>query len=97
MTQALIFREGKPCKHSTFPATSTSPFVTIASDLHAPETSKDQPAQARPFTEAFPALAEAMRKNAQGRPARLDQDGQGRKVGRGGRLAGAEGWQEMEV
>ena len=59
----------------------------IASDPDAPEATEDQLAQARPFAEVFPALAEAMRKNAQGRPARLDQDGQGRKVGRGGRLA----------
>ena len=56
----------------------------IASDPDAPEATDDQLAQARPFTEAFPALAEAMRKNARGRPKagnpkvavslRLDQD-----------------------
>ena len=40
----------------------------IASDPDAPEASDDQLAQARPFTEVFPALAEAMRKNAGGRP-----------------------------
>lgn len=40
----------------------------IASDPHAPEALEDQLAQAQPFTEAFPALAEAMRKNAQGGP-----------------------------
>ncbi|WP_220495406.1 BrnA antitoxin family protein [Paracoccus sp. MC1862] len=56
----------------------------IASDPDAPEASDDQLAQAKPFTEAFPALAEAMRKNVGGRPKaenpkvavslRLDQD-----------------------
>ena len=40
----------------------------IASDPDAPEATEDQLAQARPFTEAFPALADAMRKNAGGRP-----------------------------
>ena len=35
----------------------------IASDPDAPEATDDQLAQAKPFTEAFPALAEAMRKN----------------------------------
>lgn len=56
----------------------------IASDPDAPEATDDELAQARPFAEAFPALAEAMRKNAGGRPKaahpkvavslRLDQD-----------------------
>ncbi len=56
----------------------------IASDPDAPEATEDQLAQARPFAEVFPALAEAMRKNAGGRPKaynpkvavslRLDQD-----------------------
>ncbi|ATQ55958.1 BrnA antitoxin family protein [Paracoccus yeei] len=56
----------------------------IASDPDAPEATDEQLAQARPFTEAFPALADAMRKNAGGRPKsanpkvavslRLDQD-----------------------
>ena len=56
----------------------------IASDPDAPEATDDQIAQARPFTEAFPALAENMRKNLGGRPRsanpkvpislRLDQD-----------------------
>tara|TARA_B110000977_G_scaffold146082_1_gene185313 strand:- start:112 stop:435 length:324 start_codon:yes stop_codon:yes gene_type:complete len=56
----------------------------IASDYDAPEATEDQIAQARPFTEAFPALAENMRKNLGGRPRsanpkvpvslRLDQD-----------------------
>jgi uncharacterized protein (DUF4415 family) len=56
----------------------------IASDPDAPEATDVQLAQAKPFTEAFPALAEAMRKNAGGRPKaenpkvavslRLDQD-----------------------
>lgn len=40
----------------------------IASDPDAPEATDAQIAQARPFAEAFPALAEAMRKNAGGRP-----------------------------
>jgi len=40
----------------------------IASDSGAPEATDDQLAQAKPFTEAFPALAEAMHKNVGGRP-----------------------------
>ena len=40
----------------------------IASDPDAPEATDAQLAQARPFVEAFPALAEKMRKNAGGRP-----------------------------
>ncbi len=40
----------------------------IASDPDAPEATDEQLAQARPFAEAFPALAEAMRKNVGGRP-----------------------------
>lgn len=56
----------------------------IASDPDAPEATDEQLAQAKPFMEAFPALAEAMRKNTGGRPKaenpkvavslRLDQD-----------------------
>ena len=56
----------------------------IASDPDAPEATDEQLAQARPFADAFPALADAMRKNAGGRPKsanpkvavslRLDQD-----------------------
>ena len=56
----------------------------IARDPDAPEATDDQLAQARPFTEAFPALAANMRKNLGGRPRsanpkvpvslRLDQD-----------------------
>ena len=56
----------------------------IASDPDAPEATDEQLAQAKPFSEVFPALAEAMRKNAGGRPKvenpkiavslRLDQD-----------------------
>ncbi|MFN3526563.1 MAG: BrnA antitoxin family protein [Paracoccus sp. (in: a-proteobacteria)] len=56
----------------------------IASDPDAPEATDEQIAQARPFGEAFPALSDAMRKNAGGRPKaenpkvavslRLDQD-----------------------
>lgn len=40
----------------------------IASDPDAPEATDPQLAQAKPFTEAFPALAEKMRKSAGGRP-----------------------------
>lgn len=40
----------------------------IASDQSAPEATDEQLAQAKPFTEVFPALAEAMRKNVVGRP-----------------------------
>ena len=40
----------------------------IASDPDAPEATDAQLAQARPFTEAFPALAEKMRRNVGGRP-----------------------------
>lgn len=56
----------------------------IASGPDAPEVTDDQIAKAQPFTEAFPALAENMRKNVGGRPRsknpkvpvsiRLDQD-----------------------
>lgn len=56
----------------------------IASDPDAPEATADQLAQAKPFTESFPALADAMRRNVGGRPKaespkvavslRLDQD-----------------------
>lgn len=40
----------------------------IASDPDAPEATDEQLSQAKPFTEAFPALAEAMCKNIGGRP-----------------------------
>jgi len=40
----------------------------IASDPDAPEATDEQLAQAKPFDEAFPALADAMRKNVGGRP-----------------------------
>lgn len=56
----------------------------IASDPDAPEATDEQLAQAKPFAEVFPALADAMRKNVGGRPRlenpkvavslRLDQD-----------------------
>lgn len=56
----------------------------IASDPDAPEATEAQIAQARPFTEAFPALSDALRGNRGGRPKaenpkvavslRLDQD-----------------------
>jgi len=67
----------------------------IASDPDAPEASDAQLAQAKPFAEAFPALAEAIRKG--GRPRaerpklavsiRLDQDVVERFK------AGGPGWQ----
>lgn len=40
----------------------------IASDPDAPEATDEQVASAKPFTEAFPALAEAMQKKTAGRP-----------------------------
>lgn len=40
----------------------------IASDPDNPEWSDEELAQARPFTEAFPALAEKMHQNVGGRP-----------------------------
>lgn len=40
----------------------------IASDPDAPEATDAQLAQAKPFAEVFPALAEALRKSAGGRP-----------------------------
>lgn len=40
----------------------------IASDPDAPEATDEQLAQAKPFDEAFPALAEAMGRNVGGRP-----------------------------
>lgn len=40
----------------------------IASDPDAPEATDEQLAQAKPFDQAFPALADAMRKNVGGRP-----------------------------
>lgn len=40
----------------------------IASDPDAPEATDEQLAQARPFDQVFPALADAMRKNVGGRP-----------------------------
>lgn len=40
----------------------------IASDPDAPEATDEQLAQAKPFGETFPALADAMRKNVGGRP-----------------------------
>ena len=69
----------------------------IASDPDAPEATDEQLAQARPFTEAFPALAETMRRSTGGRPKldapkvavslRLDQDVVARFK------AGGPGWQ----
>ncbi|MPM20177.1 hypothetical protein SDC9_66606 [bioreactor metagenome] len=40
----------------------------IASDPDAPEATDEQLSQAKSFDEAFPALADAMRKNVGGRP-----------------------------
>lgn len=40
----------------------------IASDPDAPEATDERLAEAKPFDEAFPALADAMRKNVGGRP-----------------------------
>lgn len=40
----------------------------IASDPEAPEARADQLAEARPFTETFQALSDAMRRNMGGRP-----------------------------
>lgn len=40
----------------------------IASDPDAPEATDEQMAGAKPFAEAFPALAENMRRNVGGRP-----------------------------
>lgn len=40
----------------------------IASDPDAPEATDAQLAQAKPFAEVFPALAEALRKSVGGRP-----------------------------
>lgn len=40
----------------------------IASDPEAPEVTDEQIGQAKPFAEVFPALADAMRRNAVGRP-----------------------------
>ena len=40
----------------------------IASDPDAPEATDEQLGQAKPFTDVFPALADAMRKNVGGRP-----------------------------
>lgn len=45
----------------------------IASDPEAPEATADQLAQARPFFEAFPALADTMRRNLEGRPRQRAQ------------------------
>ena len=40
----------------------------IASDPDAPEATDEQLAQTRPFADAFPALADKMRRNVGGRP-----------------------------
>jgi len=72
-------------KHTTTPDAEEARIQKmIASDPDAPEVTDDQIARAKPFTEAFPALAENMRKNVGGRPRsknpkvpvsiRLDQD-----------------------
>lgn len=67
----------------------------IASDPDAPEATDEQLVQARPFAEAFPALAEAIRKGGRSRAERpklavsirLDQDVVERFK------AGGPGWQ----
>ena len=41
---------------------------SIASDPDAPEATDEQLAQARPFGDAFPELAQSMRENVGGRP-----------------------------
>lgn len=72
-------------KHTTTPDAEEARIQKmIASDPDAPEVTDDQIAKTKPFTEAFPALAENMRKNVGGRPRsknpkvpvsiRLDQD-----------------------
>lgn len=40
----------------------------IASDPDAPEATEEQLTQARPFADAFPAMAEKMRRHLGGRP-----------------------------
>lgn len=46
--------------------------VMIAADPDAPEATDEQLAQARPFAEALPELAEALRRSAGGRPRSAD-------------------------
>lgn len=50
------------------PLSEATVQAMIASDPDAPEATDAQLAQAKPFAEAFPALAEKMRKNVGGRP-----------------------------
>lgn len=50
------------------PLTEADIQVMIASDTDAPEATDAQLALAVPFSKAFPALAEEMRKNVGGRP-----------------------------
>jgi len=50
------------------PLTEDKVQAMIASDPDAPEATDEQFAHAKPFGEAFPALAEEMRKNVGGRP-----------------------------
>ncbi|MGB1216081.1 MAG: BrnA antitoxin family protein [Pikeienuella sp.] len=50
------------------PLTEDQIQCMIASDPDAPEATDEQLAQAKPFSVAFPALADAMRKNVGGRP-----------------------------
>ena len=50
------------------PLTEADIQAMIASDPDAPEATDEQLAKAVPFSKAFPALAEEMRKNTGGRP-----------------------------
>nr|WP_232830611.1 BrnA antitoxin family protein [Oceanicella sp. SM1341] len=50
------------------PISETRVQAMIASDPDAPEATEADLARAVPFTEAFPALAEKMRRNIGGRP-----------------------------
>lgn len=50
------------------PISETQVQAMIASDPDAPEATDADLAQTKPFAEAFPALAEKMRRNAGGRP-----------------------------
>ena len=49
----------------------------IASDPDAPEATDEQISEAKPFTEAFPALADKMRKNVGGAATICEPEGAG--------------------
>ena len=88
-------KESSMIDHRNSDAEEARIQAMIASDPDAPEATDDQLAQARPFSEALPALAEALRRG--GRPRsespkqavsiRLDQDVIARFK------AGGPGWQ----